>query len=143
MWKKDTSPTTNDWFICIVDGRRVPLQYKHNRYWMAIDGTTYMEGEVSWFDDSEIVFWGDNLLNKKTEIKISSINQTCGACPSQWDAETTDGQSVYIRVRHGYLNLDVDDETIFDGNPDGVDGVMSTHEMIVYVTQESKKIIFI
>jgi hypothetical protein len=33
-------------------------------------------------------------------------------CPSQWEGKTDDGKRVYIRYRWGYLNLDVDGETI-------------------------------
>lgn len=29
------------------------------------------------------------------------VVETCHACPSQWDAWTTDGQYLYLRYRHG------------------------------------------
>lgn len=29
------------------------------------------------------------------------VVETCMACPSQWDAWTTDGQYLYLRYRHG------------------------------------------
>lgn len=73
-----------------------------------------------------------------TQIKTDSIEMTCSACPSQWDAKTTQGEYVYIRVRHGYFRLDVEGQTVFDGYPHDIDGVMSTSEMIEYVQQSGK-----
>jgi hypothetical protein len=35
-------------------------------------------------------------------MRIVKAEQTCGACPSQWDAWTDDNQYVYLRYRHGY-----------------------------------------
>jgi hypothetical protein len=40
-------------------------------------------------------------------IKASSVVQTCNACPSQWNAETFDGEYVYVRYRWGHLRIDV------------------------------------
>jgi biotin synthase-related radical SAM superfamily protein len=77
-------------------------------------------------------------IKQMTIIKKETIIQTCGACPSQWDAKTTDGDKVYIRVRHGYFRLEVNDVNIFDGEPDDVDGVMSTDEMIDYVNKNNE-----
>ncbi|GAA3550666.1 hypothetical protein GCM10022419_033670 [Nonomuraea rosea] len=34
-------------------------------------------------------------------IVLSKVIQTCRACPSQWDAWTTDGQYLYLRYRSG------------------------------------------
>lgn len=34
-------------------------------------------------------------------ITIGRAVQTCPACPSQWDAWTTDGEYVYLRYRFG------------------------------------------
>jgi hypothetical protein len=62
---------------------------------------------------------------------------TCGGCPSQWEAQTTEGDSIYIRVRHGFFYLQVNDKTVLEGYPEGVDGVMSTKEMIDYVEWNS------
>jgi len=73
-------------------------------------------------------------------ILKDTIVMTCGGCPSQWDAETSNGKSVFIRVRHGYFTIDVDGEFVFGGNPYGVDGVMSTDDMIDYVNINSDNI---
>ncbi|GGU91028.1 hypothetical protein GCM10010275_30070 [Streptomyces litmocidini] len=34
-------------------------------------------------------------------MQIVRAVRTCPACPSQWDAWTTDGQYLYLRYRHG------------------------------------------
>lgn len=73
-------------------------------------------------------------------IRENTLNQTCFACPSQWEAKTIDNKDVFIRVRHGFLRLEVDNETIFSGNPDGVDGVMSTSDMIKYINETTSKV---
>lgn len=67
---------------------------------------------------------------------VKSYEQTCGACPSQWDIWTTDGQYIYARYRWGGLTL-----TLEVGTPnsrilyaenigDGWNGVLSTQELI-------------
>ena len=65
---------------------------------------------------------------------------TCGACPSQWEGKTVTNGDVYIRLRHGYFYLEVDNKTLFEGHPDGFDGVMGTDEMINYVNEYSGKV---
>lgn len=74
-------------------------------------------------------------MSDKLCMVLTSINQTCFACPSQWDAETECGKSLYIRYRWGHLTvsdralgLGVD---IFSLETDDLfDGVMSTEEML-------------
>jgi hypothetical protein len=39
-------------------------------------------------------------------LVIARIEQTCTACPSQWNAWTDDGEYVYIRYRWGCLSID-------------------------------------
>lgn len=36
---------------------------------------------------------------------ITKLEQTCAACPSQWEGKTSDGDYVYIRYRWGYLSV--------------------------------------
>lgn len=33
--------------------------------------------------------------------RLVRVVETCHACPSQWDAWTTEGQYLYLRYRHG------------------------------------------
>ena len=72
-------------------------------------------------------------------LKIVSLEQTCSACPSQWDAQTSDGRYVYIRYRWGMLRVDlapsreawVDERTTLCYVPhgDSMAGELSTEEM--------------
>jgi hypothetical protein len=66
-------------------------------------------------------------------IDRGSLRMTCCGCPSQWDAMTKDGDSVFIRLRHGSFRLEVNGKTVAAGQPEGYDGVMSTQEMIDYL----------
>jgi hypothetical protein len=42
-----------------------------------------------------------------TKHKVKHLEMTCWACPSQWEGETVDGQSIYIRYRWGHLTCHV------------------------------------
>ena len=77
-------------------------------------------------------------------MKIVNAVQTCLACPSQWDAETDDGKSVYIRYRWGTLwvrvqteKLAVENDTVTDWPVvlqkqigDSYDGLITLEEII-------------
>ncbi len=39
-------------------------------------------------------------------ITITKIDQTCWACPSQWDMWANDGKQYYVRYRWGHLTVD-------------------------------------
>lgn len=65
---------------------------------------------------------------------IVKANQTCFACPSQWDAWTDTGLYLYLRFRYGFGTVSMRDT---DGEPlrvsefstDGeLDGVISLEE---------------
>ena len=38
-------------------------------------------------------------------IKVTSITQTCSACPAQWEGITEDNRKIYVRYRWGYLSV--------------------------------------
>jgi hypothetical protein len=42
-------------------------------------------------------------------ITITELQQTCVACPSQWEGRLADGRALYIRYRHGYLRANAAD----------------------------------
>lgn len=78
--------------------------------------------------------------------RIIELNQTCTACPSQWEGKTEDGRYVYIRYRGGYLSagigasLDdaVDDRDTFSlvvASADPLDGYMDEATMRSHVGQ--------
>jgi hypothetical protein len=45
------------------------------------------------------------MTNPQPLLVITSIKNTCGACPAQWEGRTQDGEYVYIRYRWGYLSI--------------------------------------
>jgi len=76
-------------------------------------------------------------------LKLVSLTQTCGACPSQWNAMTDDGRQVYIRYRWGYLSVcvgEAGDTTEYAGvrgdpffgeqHGDLLEGVRATEELM-------------
>lgn len=39
--------------------------------------------------------------------RVILLDQTCTACPSQWEGRTDDGRHVYIRYRGGWLSAGI------------------------------------
>jgi len=49
-------------------------------------------------------------------LNVTTITQTCGACPSQWEGRLDDGRYLYVRYRFGTLRCSVGptlDDAIF------------------------------
>jgi hypothetical protein len=44
-------------------------------------------------------------VKTKKKYIVSSITQTCTACPSQWEGHFDDGNMFYCRYRHGILRI--------------------------------------
>jgi len=64
-------------------------------------------------------------------IKITELEQTCFACPSQWDGTTDDGKCVEIYYRYDILTMRVEGERTYSESigDDGLGGVMEEDEM--------------
>lgn len=72
--------------------------------------------------------------------ELRTLRKTASACPAQWEGETTDGKSVYVRYRFGHLTAGVGDtmhEAVMDdgfskhvGNP--LDGFMDEADMLFH-----------
>ncbi|WP_171110616.1 MULTISPECIES: hypothetical protein [unclassified Streptomyces] len=45
-------------------------------------------------------------MSDERSLTLARVVQTCHACPSQWDAWTTEGQYLYLRYRHGIGSVD-------------------------------------
>lgn len=74
------------------------------------------------------------------KITIVKIEMTCDGCPSQWEAETSDGKYVYMRYRWGGFTVSMADneDKIFTSDAiilfreqlgDALDGVLTDREM--------------
>lgn len=73
-------------------------------------------------------------------IRVTQLEQTCFACPSQWEGEAEDGRYVFIRYRFGYLSATVSNgledhgEYVFAQQVgDAFDGVMEYDELKVHL----------
>jgi hypothetical protein len=66
------------------------------------------------------------------------LQQTCGACPEQYDVfDNNDKQVAYLRLRHGHFRADVPDhkgETVYSADPEG-DGCFLESERVKYLTE--------
>jgi len=55
MWTNEYNPTTSEWFVCIVQGKRIVLHFNvPNKFWCDLIGKTYKPNEVMWLDDYKI-----------------------------------------------------------------------------------------
>ncbi|MEU4097332.1 hypothetical protein [Streptomyces sp. NPDC026673] len=57
------------------------------------------------------------------DVTLARVVQTCGGCPSQWDAWTTTGQYLYLRYRHGEGTVEQhpsEDVDTWDGEESGL-----------------------
>jgi hypothetical protein len=64
-------------------------------------------------------------------LRIKSLEQTCGACPSQWEGEMENGARIFIHYRYGWLSVDIDDVHVFGQEVgDSFGGVMDTEQML-------------
>ena len=79
---------------------------------------------------------------KKQQIIVTTIKQTCSACPSQWEGTLSDGKMIYVRYRWGYLSIrvspgpttDISDavggEEVFGtDHGEGMDGILTYEEL--------------
>lgn len=71
-------------------------------------------------------------------IVKETIIQTCTACPSQWDAKTTNNDEVYIRLRGGHFRVEVNNIIIYQLDPKGYDGIMDTNKMLSILGSSGK-----
>lgn len=80
---------------------------------------------------------------------LRELEQTCWACPSQWEGKTDEGKYVYVRYRWGILSVGfgkdewaaVDDSKSIGQYGDWLDGVMTTEEMLEHTGFEYDPII--
>lgn len=71
------------------------------------------------------------------------LDQTCGACPEQYDAYDPAGKQVgYLRLRHGWFTVDMPDVggvQVYSAQPDG-DGMFTDEERDGYLRAAREKI---
>jgi hypothetical protein len=70
------------------------------------------------------------------------LEQTCGACPEQYDAFYQGRQVGYLRLRWGHFRVDFPScgsKTIYEASPQG-DGIFEWEEREYYLTEAKKAI---
>lgn len=70
------------------------------------------------------------------------LEQTCFACPEQYDVYLDGEQVGYLRLRHGYFRADFPDcggKTVYTANPNG-DGMFDYDEREYYINEALKAI---
>lgn len=76
-------------------------------------------------------------------IEDIRLEETCEACPEQYDAFIGDKQVGYLRLRHGWFTVDFPDcgdETIYIASPKG-DGIFDSDEREFYLMEAKEAII--
>lgn len=77
-------------------------------------------------------------------LKITSLTQTCEACPSQWEGELEDGREIYIRYRWGTLTVNVSKGTLsavegpqvyYNEIGDEYDGIINQGTMLNHIKE--------
>ena len=78
------------------------------------------------------------------EILGLRLQQTCFACPEQYDVYDQEGNQVaYFRLRHGRFTVESPDcggELVYMAHPNG-DGIFYDDERMSYLTQAVKAVI--
>jgi len=65
-------------------------------------------------------------------IKLKSLREECGGCPTSFSGETVDGQFFEANLRNGYMEIILDDEHIVSCNPPELDGVCHFSDFELY-----------
>lgn len=68
-------------------------------------------------------------------LDLIRLEQTCGACPEQYEAFYNDEQVGYLRLRHGLFSVrfpDAQGKTLYTTHPKG-DGVFDVDERDKYL----------
>ena len=65
-WETTKQPTQRDWYLCKVNGQKLPLLYNDkNNFWTGVDGKVY--NNVEWLDDEPKII-SDALYNVLDEV---------------------------------------------------------------------------
>lgn len=65
-------------------------------------------------------------------IKLISVKEECGSCPTTYSGETVDGKYLEASLRNGYMKIELNDRTIVSVTPRGLDGTCSFSDFKEY-----------
>lgn len=77
-------------------------------------------------------------------VEDIELDQTCGACPEQYDAYYKSELVGYLRLRHGRFRVDYPHcggETIYEAYPEG-DGIFEYDERPHYLEEALRAIVY-
>lgn len=83
------------------------------------------------------------IVKKLFEKSGLEIKMTCGACPEQYDVFRDGVQIAYMRLRHGYFQVqspDSEGEYIYTSNTIG-DGIFESNERLIELNNAKKSIL--
>jgi hypothetical protein len=72
-------------------------------------------------------------MTRSEKLRVTSIRQTCDACPSQWEGTLEDGREIYVRYRWGILHIGVGGrgrEWLLETLSHDLDGVLTFEELV-------------
>lgn len=69
-------------------------------------------------------------------IKLKSLREECGGCPTHFSGETTDGKHFDAYLRHGFMKVEVAGVPIVETNPSHLDGVCSFSDFKEYAARK-------
>ena len=67
------------------------------------------------------------------------LDQTCGACPEQYDVYFEGNNIGYLRLRHGYFRAEYKGDVVYEAYPQG-DGCFYSEERDLYLKKARKAI---
>ncbi len=67
------------------------------------------------------------------------LDQTCGACPEQYDVYFEGDNIGYLRLRHGYFRAEYKDKVVYDAITNG-DGCFESDEREYHLKKARKAI---
>lgn len=75
-------------------------------------------------------------------INVSSLENSCGGCPTIYDFKDNEGTSYYFRLRHGGARIVCEDtdEVLLSGSMDGFDGVCDFDDVINWARENGIQI---
>ncbi|MDB4286337.1 hypothetical protein N9933_03455 [bacterium] len=73
------------------------------------------------------------------KYKQLKLEQTCGACPEQYDVFFEDENIGYLRLRHGYFSASYKGKSVYSANTIG-DGMFDTSERKKHLKKAKKAI---
>lgn len=119
---------TTEWYTCQhCDEQHYEVEF------MRMGGTSYGHFCSACHEWTYVTMMFHAPEDKIYEVDLSTLRQTCSACPSQWEGKLTNGSNLYVRYRYGTLRVDIDGQSVFSTDiGDQWDGSITWENVIRY-----------